>query len=75
MGQLFLLLYFRDNQRKLAAYHVERSLKLSDFTIIFKNLPKVKGIQKSIREFLTKEFKTKIHIQKIILFPKIDEFL
>ena len=48
---------------------------MSDFTIIFKNLPKVKGIQKSIREFLMKEFKNKCHIQKIILFPKIDDFL
>lgn len=54
IGQMFLLLYFRDNQRKLAAYHVERNIKMQDFTIIFKHLPKVKGIKKKITDFLEK---------------------
>ena len=59
---MFLLLYFRDSQKKLAAYHVERNVRIKDFAIIFKNLPKSKGIQKSIRDFLEKEFKPKVHI-------------
>ena len=62
VGQLFLLIYFRDSQKKLAAYHIERNVKIKDFAVIFKNLPKSKGIQKSIKEFLEKEFRPRVHI-------------
>jgi len=39
IGQAFLLLYFRDVQRKLDSYHQERNTRIKDFSVLFKNLP------------------------------------
>jgi hypothetical protein len=39
IGQAFLLLYFRDVQRKLDMYHQERNTRIKDFSVLFKNLP------------------------------------
>jgi hypothetical protein len=48
IGQAFLLVYFRDVQRKLDEYHHERNTRIKDFSVIFKNLPEILNIQKSI---------------------------
>jgi len=52
MGQAVLLVYLRDVQRKLASYHQERNTRIKDFSVIFRNLPKITKIQKNIRDFL-----------------------
>jgi len=49
IGQAFLLLYFRDVQRKLDSYHHERNTRIKDFSVLFKNLPEIPHIQKVIR--------------------------
>ncbi len=49
IGQAFLLVYLRDVQRKLAAYHHERNTRIKDFSVIFRDLPKTPQIQKHLR--------------------------
>ncbi len=46
------MVYLRDVQRKLAAYHTERNTRIKDFSIIFRDLPKINGIQGRLTEFL-----------------------
>lgn len=73
IGQAFVLLYLRDSQRKLDQYHHERNTRIKDFSVIFKNLPKITNIQKSIIDFI-KNLEIPLKIEEIFLIPKIDDF-
>lgn len=48
IAQSFFMIYLRDVQRKLAAYHTERNTRIKDFSIIFRDLPKINGIQERL---------------------------
>jgi hypothetical protein len=39
IAQLLLLIYFRDQQNKLAAYIDERTCTMSDYTLYVENIP------------------------------------
>lgn len=59
----------------MAAYHIERNNRITDYCLIFKNLPKVMGIKKKITDFLTSRFSgPKLTVKNIILIPTIDEY-
>lgn len=49
IGQAAVLLYTRDVQRKLSAYYNERHTRIKDFSVIFKNLPKISNIQAKLK--------------------------
>lgn len=69
------MIYFRDSQRKLAAYHEERTLRIKDYSLIFKNLPKMNGIQKCITDFLQTECSDcQPLIKDIMLIPHMEEY-
>lgn len=69
------MIYLRDAQRKLAAYHHERNTRIKDFSVIFRNLPKMAGIQKNIKEFMSElDMEVELKVEEIFLMPKIDYF-
>ena len=49
-----LLVYMRDHMIKLEAYYDERNTSLSDYSVIIKEIPKIKGIQNKIKNFFLK---------------------
>lgn len=73
LGQAAVLIYMRDVQRKLSAYYNERQTRIKDFSIIFKNLPKITNIQAKLKEFL-QSFSVPPKVEEIFLIPKIDYF-
>jgi hypothetical protein len=65
----------RDVQRKLSAYHHERNTRIKDFSVIFRNLPKITKIQYNIKQFLENlDVQPHIKVEEIFLMPKIDNF-
>jgi hypothetical protein len=87
---LLALLYIRDNINKTMQYYDERMTSLSDFSLIFRNLPLREGIQNSVRTFIQKHFKDKWEelkvtydkqefqsdnkVAQITLLPQIDNY-
>jgi hypothetical protein len=51
------LVYMRDMIRKTNDYYDERTTSLSDYSVLFRNLPKKLGTEKRIREFLREGFR------------------
>lgn len=43
------LLYIRNRITKLEAYYDERTTSLSDYSVFFKGLPHMKGIEKNLK--------------------------
>lgn len=54
---MMALMYMRNRIIKLEAYYDERNTSLSDYSIIVKGLPKITGVQTSLRNFLKQAFK------------------
>ena len=50
----FYLLYMRDHIRKLEAYYDERNTSLSDYSVMMKNIPKIKNVKKKLVDFFQK---------------------
>lgn len=57
-----MLLFIRDSIYKTYEYYDERMCSLSDYSLMFSKLPKIKGIKKRIRQYLTKNFNPPLNI-------------
>jgi hypothetical protein len=71
--QLLGLMYIRDVILKTLEYYEERNTLISDFAVIFMNLPQDVGVIAKIRGFL-KAMQGEYEVEEVIVLNSLEEF-
>jgi hypothetical protein len=72
--QLMMLVYIRDIITKTKNYYNERTVSLSEFSIIATGLPKKSGTRRNLEKFLEKCFDFPHKAYAITFLPEYEEF-
>jgi hypothetical protein len=75
VAQLLLLVYFRDQQNKLAAYIDERTCTMSDYTLYVENIPKGESENKDRITRLLKSKDPELQVMDVLVVEHADEYI